>query len=179
VRLAYEDLGRVLRIPLVQTLVLVLVTVKAGFAVVDGASGLMVQARGVDKSTIAFFDVVSTPIQLALQLAVARATAGPKPLTLFLRAFPIRALCGLLWLGYIYGMLSPAPGDGSPAPSPSNLALGLLFLLNNVHSLVQMVQFVTVSDVMWNLCNVLCLCHQLLLLLCRSWRSLLAFLTPQ
>jgi hypothetical protein len=134
-RAAYRGLWQVLQIPSVRWLILVLVTSKASFSAIDNASNIVMQGRGVTKETIALFDVASTPLQLALQLGVAKATAGPRPMTLFTLAMVPRLLAALLWLWLLYGMLAPGvtPGFG---------ALAAIFVLSNAHSLVTSVMFI-------------------------------------
>lgn len=128
---AYAELWRVVRLPSVLGLVGVLATAKLGFTAVDSATALVMQGRGVTKETIAFFDVLSTPVQLAFPLLVSRLTAGKRPMTLWLRAYPLRLACGLAYLALLYSCFAPPPG-----PAPSSLALGAVFALSNGHSLV-------------------------------------------
>ena len=140
-RASYRDLWRVACLPSVRSLVLVLITAKAGFSVTDAATSLVVQSRGVPKETIALLDVVSSPLQLFLQLAVSRATAGPRPLSLFMRAYPLRIACGLAFLCVAYGLLPGVSGGGGGGIS--TLALVAFFALSNAHALVMSVQFLS------------------------------------
>jgi hypothetical protein len=133
---AYADLWRVIKLPAVLGLVLVMATAKAGFTATDSATSLVMQSRGLSKETIAFFDVVSTPLQLVFPLAISRLVAGPAPMSLFLRAYPLRVLAGLAYLGLIYGALAEPPG-----PAPSTGTLVGVFLLSNAHSLVLTAMF--------------------------------------
>ena len=144
---SYRDLWRVLSLPEVRSLAIVLVTAKVGFAVSDGATGLIVQARGVRKETIALFDVVSTPIQLAAQIAMSRLVAGPRPLSIYMSAYPARIAVGLVFLAFMYGMLPPAQQsweDSSTATGAvTSAALAVFFVVSNVHALFQAAMFVS------------------------------------
>jgi len=147
--LAYRDLWSVLRLRQVLLISFVMLTCKAGFSAVDGATSLVMQGRGVSKQFIALSDIVSTPLQLAAQVALSRLTAGPRPMTLFMRAYPLRVLAGLAWLLVLYGLLQAPPpaltgadgGSSSSSASPSTWTLLLIFVLSNVHSLVTSVMF--------------------------------------
>lgn len=160
---AYRDLWAVIRLRHVLTLAAVMLTAKAGFAATDNATSLVMQGRGVTKQQIALLDVVSTPLQLAAQVAISRFTSGPRPMSLFMKAFPVRVAIGVAWLALIYGLLqqsqsqatgsttgstsgSGSGGSSSPAPpSASGVSLpvlALIFLLSNAHSLVTGVMFI-------------------------------------
>jgi Acetyl-coenzyme A transporter 1 len=140
VKAAYKDLGSVLRIPHVIALAIVMLTSKAGFTATDSATSLVLQSRGLSKEQLALQDVISTPIQLAMQVLVSKWTAGPKPMSLFLKAFPLRAVAGLLWLAVIVFMMQPSQLTGSPVP-PSTATVITIFTLSNLHSLVTSVMF--------------------------------------
>ena len=135
VRAAYHSLGRVIRLPPVLSLVLVMATAKVGFTAVDSATSLVMQAHGLTKETIAFFDVLSTPLQLAFPLLISKLVAGPRPMTLFLRMYPLRIAAGLVYLAIIYGG-GAGVLNGPGGPPPSALGLALIFLVSNAHSLV-------------------------------------------
>ena len=137
---AYRDLYRVACLPSVLSLVFILFTAKAGFSVTDGATSIMIQARGVPKETIALLDVISTPLQLSMQLALSRITARPNPLSLFMAAYPVRIVCGIAYLGVIYGLLG---GGGGSVDGPSTATIAVVFLLSNVHALVQSIMFIS------------------------------------
>lgn len=153
---AYRDLWAVIRLRHVLTLAVVMLTCKAGFAATDNATSLVMQGRGVTKQEIALLDVISTPLQLAAQVAISRFTSGPRPMSLFMQAFPVRIAIGMLWLALIYGVLAasaPSTSTSStgtasstppsaPASGVSLPVLALIFLLSNAHSLVTGVMFI-------------------------------------
>lgn len=140
---SYTDLWAVLRLSPVLWLILFLSTSKVWHAPVDYASSLLLQRRGVSRETIALFDTISTPLQLALQVAVSRVTAGRRPLSLWLTVYPLRLLVGLAWLGIIYGLLAPPGSDGE---APSRGALALVFLLSNAHAIISSAMFLSVMS---------------------------------
>jgi hypothetical protein len=65
---SYVEFFTVSRLPAILLLAGILVTLKAGFAATDRATSLVMQTRGVPKETLAFIDVASFPIQLAIQV---------------------------------------------------------------------------------------------------------------
>ena len=138
----YRDSLRVLSLPSVLALVGVMVTVKAGFQATDRATGLVMQGRGVPKEALAMLDMVSFPLQLAAQVALAHATAGPRPLTrLVLGAFPLRALFGPIWLAVVYLALPDRTKDPWTPDSVPWWVLGLIFVVSNAHGVVQTAMF--------------------------------------
>jgi hypothetical protein len=100
------------------------------------------QGRGVPKEALAMLDMVSFPLQLAAQVALAHATAGPRPLTrLVLGAFPLRALFGPIWLAVVYLMLPDRTKDPWTPDSVPWWVLGLIFVVSNAHGVVQTAMF--------------------------------------
>jgi hypothetical protein len=79
-----------------------------------------------------------------LQLLIARAVAGPRPMTLFMRSYPARVACGLMLLWIIYALMPPPPSvPGAAAEQPSSAVLGVYFVVSNVHSLVLALMFIS------------------------------------
>lgn len=162
VRQSYKDLAAVIRLKPVLVLILFLATSKVWHAPVDTAVSLLQQRRGVSRETIAFFDTISTPLQLGLQVAVSRFTSGRRPLSLWMYAFPVRLALGIVWLWVIYGLLDAPQAAGTtpstpstgthtsttPAPpaGPSTAVLTLIFALSNVHAIVMSVMFLSIMS---------------------------------
>ena len=87
-------------------------------------------------------DMVSFPLQLAAQVALAHATAGPRPLSrLVLGAFPLRALFGPIWLAVVYLALPDRTKDPWTPDSVPWWVLGLIFVVSNAHGVVQTAMF--------------------------------------
>ena len=65
---SYAEFFAVSRLPAILWLAFILVTVKLSFAATDRATSLIMQTRGMPKETLAFLDVASFPLQLAVQV---------------------------------------------------------------------------------------------------------------
>lgn len=137
----YRDFWSILTLRPVLGLVVVMVTIKAGFQATDRATFLVAQGRGIPKESLAMLDMISFPFQLIIQVALSNSTAGPRPLSLVLNAFPFRAAFGLVYLWLIYFAL---PDRHAQPWSPSDVpwtALALIFIVSNLHSIAQTVMF--------------------------------------
>lgn len=93
---AYKQLYTIVKLPAVRTLALVLFTAKLGFCASDAVSGLKLVEAGVPKEDLALLAVPLVPVQIILPVILAKHTTGPAPLSLWLRAFPLRLLVGPL-----------------------------------------------------------------------------------
>jgi len=138
----YAKSVTLLSLPSVLNLVLIMVTIKAGFQTTDRSTNLVLQGRGIPKEALAMLDMLSFPVQMAFQFFLAKASAGPQALSQFvLGSFPYRAAFGLVWLLVIYvalpdNTLDPwSPGD---VPWPF---LALIFFVSNIHGALQSVMF--------------------------------------
>lgn len=61
-----------------------------GFAAADSLTVLKLTENGVPKDRLALLSIPLTPVQVFLPLYISRYTAGPKPLTPFIRTYPVR-----------------------------------------------------------------------------------------
>ena len=86
----YLMLYKILKLPAVQLFVLVLFTCKIGFAASDSVTGLKLLENGVHKEHLAILAVPLVPLQIILPFIISKYTAGPRPLDIFLKAFPFR-----------------------------------------------------------------------------------------
>jgi PAT family acetyl-CoA transporter-like MFS transporter 1 len=98
----YKTLYKVVRLPSVQSLMLILLTAKIGFAAADAVSGLKLIEEGVPRDSLALLGIPMVPIQIILPLVISKWTAGPRPLDTFLKAMPYRLLIGLLFMGIVW-----------------------------------------------------------------------------
>jgi len=90
-RAAYGRALAALRLPAVRRLALVLLTCKAAFGCVDGAAQLEAVRRGLPTEAVAALAPPLLLASVALPLAAARWTAGPRPLSsAFLWGFRLR-----------------------------------------------------------------------------------------
>ncbi|XP_002159972.2 acetyl-coenzyme A transporter 1 isoform X2 [Hydra vulgaris] len=98
----YLKLFKIVKLPAVQQIVIVLLTVKVGFAATDAVTGLKLIEAGVSKETLSFLAVPLVPLQIILPLAISHFTAGPRPLDLFIKAIPFRLVMGLVFAALVY-----------------------------------------------------------------------------
>lgn len=91
----YFMLYKILKLPSIQLFVLILFTCKAGFAAADSVTGLKLLEAGVKKEHLAMLAVPLVPLQIILPMFLSKWTAGPRPLAIFLKAFPARLVIGL------------------------------------------------------------------------------------
>ncbi|KPJ08428.1 Acetyl-coenzyme A transporter 1 [Papilio machaon] len=93
---AYKQLITIVKLPAVRTLALVLFTAKLGFCASDAVSGLKLVEAGVPREDLALLAVPLVPVQIIMPVILSKYTTGPAPLSLWLRAFPLRLLVGPL-----------------------------------------------------------------------------------
>lgn len=136
---AYKQLYTIMKLPAVRTLALVLFTAKLGFCAADAVSGLKLVEAGVPREDLALLAVPLVPVQIIMPLLLAKHTTGPAPLSLWLRAFPLRLLVGPLAAGLV--ALTPSLlGDSGPSYS----YLCVLMLLYVFHQTCLYCMFVAV-----------------------------------
>ncbi len=62
------------------------------FAATDGMTGLKLIEIGVPKDKLASMGLFLMPIQILLPWIIGQYTAGPRPLSIYLRAYPFKSL---------------------------------------------------------------------------------------
>eukprot|EP00112_Aurelia_sp_Birch-Aquarium-sp1_P007554 Seg1823.8 transcript_id=Seg1823.8/GoldUCD/mRNA.D3Y31 product="Acetyl-coenzyme A transporter 1" protein_id=Seg1823.8/GoldUCD/D3Y31 len=93
----YFVLSKIIKLPAVIQFVIVLLTVRIGFAATDSVTALKLIEAGVKKETLAMLAVPLVPIQIVLPLVISRYTAGPRPLDAYKRAIPFRLFFGIVF----------------------------------------------------------------------------------
>jgi len=88
---AYRQMIAMLQLRPVRTMVIVLFTWKAGFAIVDSAAPLKFQEYGMPKEHMAYMTSLLMPVYILLPVVVARWTSSSEPFDLALKAYPFRA----------------------------------------------------------------------------------------
>ncbi|XP_013186931.1 acetyl-coenzyme A transporter 1 [Amyelois transitella] len=111
---AYKQLYTIVKLPAVRTLALVLFTAKLGFSASDAVSGLKLVEAGVPREDLALLAVPLVPVQILMPIILAKHTTGPKPLSLWLRAFPLRLLVGPLAAALV-AVTPSLLGDSGPS----------------------------------------------------------------
>ncbi|XP_068440645.1 acetyl-coenzyme A transporter 1 [Clinocottus analis] len=91
----YKLLFSIIKMPTVFTFCSLLLTAKIGFSAADAVTGLKLVEAGVPKEQLALLAVPMVPLQILLPVIISKYTAGPRPLDVFYKAFPLRLLIGL------------------------------------------------------------------------------------
>ncbi|XP_054160405.1 acetyl-coenzyme A transporter 1-like [Oppia nitens] len=110
----YSMLIRIFNLPSIRLFALILLTTKVGFGVTDSVTGLKLIEAGVHRENLALMAIPMTPLQIIMPWIISKYTNGPRPLSVFLKAYPIRLLFGIVfaiilwWTKYVRN-----PTDGS------------------------------------------------------------------
>ncbi|CAL1531033.1 unnamed protein product [Lymnaea stagnalis] len=109
----YKSLVKVICLKPVISYTIILLTSKVAFAAADALTGLKLMEAGMLKEKLALFAVPMVPIQIALPLLISKYTSGPKPLEIWLKAYPFRMLIGVLYCIVVYWAASvqTSPGE--------------------------------------------------------------------
>ncbi|VDM91885.1 unnamed protein product, partial [Onchocerca ochengi] len=86
----YTVLSKILRLKPVLWMVVVLLTGKFAFAATDGITGLKLISLGMPKDKLSSISLFLTPLQILLPWIVSKYITGPRPLNIFLLAYPYR-----------------------------------------------------------------------------------------
>ncbi|XP_064598931.1 acetyl-coenzyme A transporter 1-like [Liolophura sinensis] len=109
----YYQLWDVVRLPAVMSYAFIILTAKIGFAAADSLTSLKLIEAGLPKERLALFAVPMVPVQIALPLIISKFTTGPRPMNVWLGAFPVRLFLGLLYLFDVWWtyVVQTAPGE--------------------------------------------------------------------
>ncbi|EDO34028.1 predicted protein [Nematostella vectensis] len=102
IALMYVKLWKIVTLPAVLKFIVILLTCKAGFAAADAVTGLKLVEAGVPKENLAMLAVPMVPIQILLPLFISKFTSGPRPLDVFLKAYPLRLCFGLVFIACVW-----------------------------------------------------------------------------
>ncbi|MCP9264027.1 Acetyl-coenzyme A transporter 1 [Dirofilaria immitis] len=86
----YIVLLKILRLKPVIWMVVVLLTGKFAFAATDGITGLKLISMGMPKDKLSSIALFLTPLQVLLPWVVGKYVTGPRPLNVYLLAYPYR-----------------------------------------------------------------------------------------
>lgn len=98
----YQILWNVIRLRSIISYSIILLTSKVAFAASDALTGLKLIEAGMPKERLALFAVPMIPIQIALPLLISRYTSGPRPMNVWIRAYPLRILIGCSYCLIVY-----------------------------------------------------------------------------
>ncbi|CAJ0606880.1 unnamed protein product [Cylicocyclus nassatus] len=98
----YTVLWKILRLKPMLWMLVILLTGKVAFAATDGITGLKLIGMGMPKDRLASFGLFLTPLQILLPWMIGKWTAGPRPLNIFLMAYPYRLFVGGIFAALVY-----------------------------------------------------------------------------
>lgn len=90
IRETYAKLVQIFNLPAIRRFTFILLTCKIGFAVTDSATGLKLIEAGVHKENLALLAIPLVPLQIMLPWIISKYTNGPRPLDVFIKAYPYR-----------------------------------------------------------------------------------------
>lgn len=93
----YKLLLKILCLRSVVYTVVILLTAKIAFGATDAVTGLKLIELGVPKEHLAMLAVPLVPVQILLPIFISRYTGGPTPLKIYVKAYPIRCVLGILF----------------------------------------------------------------------------------
>ena len=99
--LVYKQSLDMLRRPVIRDYFIVILTSRIAFAGVDALTGLKLVEAGVPKENLGLLAVPVIPVQIVLPIVVARYTSGSRPMSAYLRAYPVRMGFGLLLPAFV------------------------------------------------------------------------------
>ncbi|CAF0971281.1 unnamed protein product [Brachionus calyciflorus] len=144
----YKLMWKILWLVPVKKMILILMTVKIGFAA-ESMGYLKMIENGVPKEKLGLLAVPLTPLQIILPLLLSRYTNGTHPLDLYIKAIPYRLVMNLVGAAWIY--FTPSFKDSNNEYPLYYFALCLL--INSIQSIFtysmfvsQMAFFAKVSD---------------------------------
>lgn len=114
IKQTYQLLVDIVKMRPIQTLAMILMTVKVAFAACDAVSSLKLIDNGVPKDKLALLVVPLVPLQIVLPLVISKYTTGPKPMAVYLKAIPYRLALSLVAASLVYltpYFVNPTTGD--------------------------------------------------------------------
>ncbi|ENN71246.1 hypothetical protein HUJ04_007692 [Dendroctonus ponderosae] len=132
IKSAYICLKNILKLPSIQTLALVLLTCKIGFSATDNVMTLKLVESGIPKEKLGLVAIPLIPVQIVLPVFIAKYTAGPKPLDIFLMAIPYRLFFGVLAAALVWVTPKLAPDAATLMPASYVILLVVCYALHQV-----------------------------------------------
>jgi MFS transporter, PAT family, solute carrier family 33 (acetyl-CoA transportor), member 1 len=102
IKKAYPILLKIIKLKPVLKMALILLTVKASFAACDAVTSLKLIEYGVPKEKIALLAIPLVPVQFILPLAISKFTAGPTPMSFYIKAFPMRLIMSVVIAVFVF-----------------------------------------------------------------------------
>lgn len=98
----YLVLWKIIKLKPVILMLVILITGKMAFAATDGMTSLKLIGMGIPKDRLASIGVFLTPMQILLPWIIGKWTAGPRPLNIFLMAYPYRIFIGGVFAALVW-----------------------------------------------------------------------------
>ena len=98
----YKQCYEIIKLPAIKLYCIIVLTSKIGYAAADSLTGLKMIEAGVPKEKLALLGIPMIPLQIILPLAIAKYTAGPRPMDVFLKFVPYRLVIGIVIAGFVY-----------------------------------------------------------------------------
>lgn len=140
---AYQEIYGVIQLPNIKTLIFILLTFNVAFAPMDYMASLKLTDYGMPARHLAFISTLLMP----LQMLMARYTAGPAPLSLWMRAYPFRIITGIfagvvIWYAQHAG--TPIEGDHDGDASFPATYFAILVAVMVVANIMSTLMFISV-----------------------------------
>jgi len=141
----YKLLGTIIKKKPVLKYIAILMTCKVAFSVTDGVTALKFVEKGFPKENLALVGTMLMPINILLPLFLSKWTAGPRPMSLWIRAYAPRLIygyicCYAVYLASIVGEENSERTSGLDYPTWFYISL-VLFLM--VHQVLVQAHFVS------------------------------------
>lgn len=121
----YSMLYKIIRLPLMPTMIALLLTSKIGFSAADSVTSLKLIEQGVPKDKLSMLAIPLIPMQIFLPLVISRYTGGARPLNIWIKSMAPRLLIGLAFAGIVYVTPTFQQEDGS---FPLHFYAGIVFV---------------------------------------------------
>ncbi|CAD5212992.1 unnamed protein product [Bursaphelenchus okinawaensis] len=98
----YSILLKILCLKPMRIMVVLLLTAKIAFAAADSMTDLKLINAGITADKIASISIFLTPLQIILPWLLGKQIAGPKPLNVYLLAYPYRIVMGVVFAALVF-----------------------------------------------------------------------------
>ncbi|XP_066593115.1 acetyl-coenzyme A transporter 1 [Prorops nasuta] len=127
---AYKLLWAIVKLPIMKTTIIFLLTAKIGFSTIDAVTGLKLVEGGIPKEKFALIAVPLIPLQIFLPLIISKYTVGPRPMDIYLKAMPYRLAFGLIAAFLVW--ITPYIVDDGQVPMYYFICLIALYFIYQV-----------------------------------------------
>lgn len=126
VKKAYPILWKIVHVKPILMLSAIFSTVDVSFATCDMITNLKLIDYGIPRDKIALFNIPSFIVQLALPILISRYTAGRRPMSFYVIAFPYRLIFSVVIAAFVYA--TPTLLERKLHDIPASYYMGILSL---------------------------------------------------